>query len=295
MAYCVMCGVKLEDGAVQCPLCRTEVLLPSHVVEKPAEPLFPHPLPEKGTGGISKTSKGIIELILSLLVVSEVTIALTMWYSGNFSHSFIPLFSTAMAALVIAMALVSRHSYVAQTTTHLILVSLYLLGIDGSSGPLSWSVIAVGGIAILWLYAVYTTTRTARTCPLGSASLLMLATLGYLAMINLVVVGKLSWFFPVALPTSLVLFAGVGLFFLLFLTRKRTRLPLADLIFFNLIVLFLTFTALDLFLNRYGSGIWTLSWSVSLFSASVALMLLLISVSVSRRIRRFFTSQNRHS
>lgn len=295
MAYCVNCGVKLEERAEQCPLCQTPVMLAPGMERGPSEPLFPKPLPPKGSEGVTKTSKGIIELILALLVVSEITIALTMWFSGNIAHSFIPLFSTAMAALVIAMALVAKHTYVAQSTTHIVLVSLYLLGLDASNKSLDWSLIAVGALALLWVFAVFTTTKMAKAHPVWATLLLIASPLGYVALINGVVAGELTWFVPVALPVACVLILGVGLFFLLFLTRKKNRLPLADLVFFNLIVLFLTFTSLDLFMTHYRQSIWKLNWSLSLLSAAIVLMILLVGVTVSRRLRRYFTSQNKHA
>ncbi len=295
MAYCIKCGVKLEERAFQCPLCQTPVILPPGMERGHSEPLFPQPLPAKGAGGINKTHKGIIELILALFVVSEITIALTMWFSGNMEHSFIPLFSTAMAALVIAMALVAKHTYVVQGTIHIGLVSLYLLGLDATDKSLKWSLIAVGALALFWAFGVFTTTKKAKAHPGWTAFLLAVSPLGYVALINWVVSGSLTWFVPVALPTACVLFLGIGLFFLLFLTRKKTLLPLADLVFFNLIVLFLTFTTLDLFMTHYRQGIWRLNWSVSLLSAAVVLTLLLVGVSVSRRLRRYFTSQHRHT
>lgn len=295
MAYCVKCGVRLEERALECPLCQTPVILPPGLERGYSEPLFPQPLPQKGTGGITKTSKGIIELILSLLVVSEITIALTMWFSGNIEHSFIPLFSTAMASIVIAMALVAKHTYVAQATTHIILVSIYLLGLDMTNGHLCWSLIAIGALVLLWVFGVFTTTKKAKAHPKRTALLVMATLLAYVALINIVVAGNLTWFVPVAMPTACVLFLGVGLFIFLFLTRNKTRLPLADLVFFNLIVLFLTFTALDMFMTHYRHGVWRLNWSLSLFSAAIVLMILLSGVSVSRRLRRYFTSQNKHS
>lgn len=295
MAYCVKCGVKLEERAQECPLCQTPVILPPGLEQGHSEPLFSQVLPPKGTEGITKTSKGIIELIIALLVVSEITIALTLWFAGNIEHGFIPLFSTAMAALVIAMALVAKHTYVAQATTHIALVSIYLLGLDATNKHLGWSLIAVGALALLWIFGVFTTTKAAKA-HLGWTALLLIASLlGYVAMINIVVAGRLTWFVPVALPTSCMFFSGVGLFFLLFLSRKKNRIPLADLVFFNLIVLFLTFTALDIFMTHYRQGIWNLNWSVSLLSAAIVLMILLGGVSASRRLRRYFTSQNRHS
>ncbi len=127
-----------------------------------------------------------------------------------------------------------------------------------------------------------------------TALLLVISPLGYVALVNVVIAGSLTWFVPVALPTACVFFLGVGLFFLLFLTRTKTRIPLADIIFFSLIVVFLTFTALDLFMTHYRQVIWRLNWSLSLFSAAIVLMILLGSVSASRRLRRYFTSQHRH-
>ena len=34
MAYCVICGVKLEEGSKRCPLCNTEVHLPQEVKQE---------------------------------------------------------------------------------------------------------------------------------------------------------------------------------------------------------------------------------------------------------------------
>ena len=40
--YCVKCGVKLQDGASECPLCRTPVRLPD---DGPAEKAYPDTMP----------------------------------------------------------------------------------------------------------------------------------------------------------------------------------------------------------------------------------------------------------
>lgn len=295
MAYCIKCGVKLENGAEECPLCHTKVNLPCDIHEQKEEPLFPVPMPQKGTGGFNKTSKGIVELILSLLIISEITVALTMWFSGNFSHGFIPLFSIMMAALILIMAFVAKHTYFVQASVHMGLAAVFLLGIDLYDRSATWSLIATGGLCLLWVLAVFPASKTAHAHPIATAVKMGTVYLLYIVLINLVVKGNLTWFLPVALPTSAVLFCGVALFFVLYLTRKRTRIPLADLVFFCLIVLFFTFTALDLFLTHYWYGYWALRWSISLFSAAIILSILLSGVTVSRRLRRFFTSQNRHA
>lgn len=43
--YCVYCGVRLQDGAAECPLCRTPVTLPCGGEEK--KRLYPDRLPEE--------------------------------------------------------------------------------------------------------------------------------------------------------------------------------------------------------------------------------------------------------
>lgn len=294
MAYCVRCGVKLKDSAKVCPLCRTAVVLPYDLEVASAIPLFDKPLPKSGSEGITKAGKGVIELILSLVIVSEITIALTMWFSGNIQHSFIPLFSTAMAAVVIALALMAKHTYSVQATIHIVLVSIYLLGLDARDRSLSWSLITVGGLFLFWMFGVFPVTKQAKSCPVRSIILMGLSPLAYLLMVNIVVKGHLSWFIPVALPTGAVFYLGVFLFCVLFISRKKSRIPIADLVYFILIVILLTFTALDLFSSHYSAGVWRLRWSMSMFSAALVLIVLLSSVSVSRRIRRYFTSQHRH-
>ncbi|MGH0052175.1 MAG: zinc-ribbon domain-containing protein, partial [Sphaerochaetaceae bacterium] len=95
MAYCVRCGVKLSDGTKACPLCGTKVQLPPDIKEVPSEPLFAQKLPPEGTQGISKTRKGLVELIGALFVVSEITVALSLLFSGALKFAFIPLFCIA--------------------------------------------------------------------------------------------------------------------------------------------------------------------------------------------------------
>lgn len=40
MSYCVNCGVELDQGANECPLCRTPVLDPTHPTDRPDYPFF---------------------------------------------------------------------------------------------------------------------------------------------------------------------------------------------------------------------------------------------------------------
>ncbi len=294
MAYCIRCGVKLEEGSKACPLCNTPVHLPPGMEEKKLQPLFAQALPPRGTGGVNKTRKGVIELIISLFVISELTVFLSMWLSGNGNQSFIPLFSIAMASLSLILAFSAKPVYTVQATIQSILAAVFLFGLDAADMRIFWSLIAGPAIAVGWLYFVYPFTRKALQKPKTTVLVCLLGTLMYLALINLVLEHSLTWFVPVTLPVAAVLLLLILLFSLWITKRKNKRVPLADVVLATLVVLFGTMTSLDLFLSGYQLGTFTLRWSTGLLSASLVITLFLFSVSVSRRVRRFFTSHNRH-
>lgn len=294
MAYCIRCGVKLEEGSKACPLCKTPVQLPPGMEERKQQPLFAQNLPSRGLGGVNKTRKGIIELIISLFVISELTVFLSMWLSGNGNQSFIPLFSIAMAALSLILAFSAKPTYTMQASIQCVLVAVYLVGLDASDLRLFWSLIASPALGVAWLYFVYPFTRRAVQKTKKAAGICLLGSLAYLALINLVLEQGLTWFVPVTLPVIATLLLLLSLFSLWFTNRKNKRVPLADVVLATLVVLFGTMTSLDFFLSGYQLGVFTLRWSTGLLGTAVVVLLFLISVSVSRRVRRFFTSHNRH-
>jgi hypothetical protein len=263
--------------------------------EQKQEPLFPQPMPQEGSGGFNKTIKGIVELIIALLLVSEFTIFFSMMFSGNLAYSFIPLFAPFMAAVIITIALAAKHTYPMQVSLHSLAVIILLFGLDASDWILSWSFVVVGAILVFWVVAVLPAIGKAAKRPKLLAVFSVLVALIYVAFLNWIVKGTLTWFFPVAIPSAVVFLIGFSLMCLRFFKKNRARIPLADVIFFALIVLFLTISAVDLFSTQYLFGVWRLRWSISLLSAAVILSLFLTAVSLSRRARRYFTSQNRHS
>lgn len=252
-------------------------------------------MPPQGTGGFNKTIKGIVELIVALLLVSEFTIFFSMLFSGNLAYSFVPLFCPFMAAVIIAIALAAKHTYPMQVSLHSLAVIVLLLGLDASDWTLSWSLVCVGAILVFWIVAVLPTIRNAAKKPWLLAIFSIASALGYVAFLNWMAKGTLTWFLPVAIPTALVFLVGFNLMWLRFFKKTRLRTPLADVIFFSIIVLFLTISATDLFSTHYLLGVWKLRWSVSLLSAAIILSVFLAAVSLSRRVRRYFTSQNKHS
>ena len=67
--YCVYCGVRLQDGAGECPLCHTKVTAPA-LPEQPAEPSWPDRVPRKE----KQSGK---RLVLSLITVILIAAALS--------------------------------------------------------------------------------------------------------------------------------------------------------------------------------------------------------------------------
>jgi len=292
MAYCVQCGVKLADGAPRCPLCNTPVILPATMEERAAEPLFAERLARQRASGVTKVRKGIMELTLSLSVVGIIAVGLSLGLSGLGRYAFIPIFSIVMAAATLIVSLLSKPSYVRQATIVLVAVGIYLVGLDLADLSISWSAIAASALPMLWLLAVAPATRMKKRF---IVSLSLLAVLLCLLVINVTVCGSLTWFVPVALPTVLLFGLLATLFLLFFIKRKRPIIPLSDVVMATMVVLFTSISGFDLFLTRYQRGFFALRWSVSLLWAAAVLLLFLLAITCSRRLRRYFTSHIRHS
>lgn len=295
MAYCVRCGVKLSEGSPSCPLCGTEVVLPSGMKESSQTPLFAQSLPPEGSRGLSKTKKGFIELLLSIFVISELSIFISMWFSGAIAHSFVPMFSIAFATLSLIYVILGRTRYTSQALVQGLLVSIYLLGLDLQNLQLSWSLPAILSIALYSALFVVPFTQWAKRSVTRTGLFMIFALIGYLGLINFVLNNMLTWFFPIAVPQLLIMLA-LGLLLLLWLTkRKNKKIPIADVVFGLLFVLFLSSAVFDLLLTHYQTGVFALRWAGSLVTASIIIFMFLAAVTVSRRLRRFFTSHNLHS
>lgn len=295
MAYCVRCGVKLSEGLKSCPLCDTKVMLPEGMTEQTSTPLFSQSLPVQGSKGLSKTKKGFIELILSLFFISEVSVFLSMWLSGAIEHSFVPLFSIAMATLCLIFVVLGHQSYPKQASIQALLVMVYLIGLDLQNAVLSWSLIAVPSIALYLALLVLPFSPWAKRFLKSTVVIMILSLFLYLLLLNVVIAGSLTWFFPVAFFQVLIMCSFTALLLVWLSRRKNKKIPIADVVFGSLFVLFMSAVAFDILLAHYQSGSFAIHWSRSLLAASVVIFLFLTGVSLSRRLRRFFTSHNLHT
>ncbi len=176
-----------------------------------------------------------------------------------------------------------------------LIVAVLLLGLDGYDFAWSWSLIAAGGIVMFWMFGgVFPWTRWAKKHVKASVALSVLTTVFYLGLINLVVSGRFTWFLPVAVPTLLALLVGTFLFLFWFANRKGNRIPIADIVLGSMVVLFGSSAVFDGALASYQTGSVYLRWASSLLVAAFVILLFMVAVSLSLRLRRYFTSHNRH-
>jgi hypothetical protein len=286
MAYCIRCGVKLAEGSAACPLCKTEVILPPTMEEGPLSPLFSRPLGQGVRYSTTKLRKGIIEVLIALCVIAEVTVTLSLLSSGQLHSLWIPLFSIAAGTLYAVLALKMRGTYATQASLALAAAAIIVLGLDGSDLTLSWSLIVVPALAVGWIVGVLPALIGVRALiPIALALLAYPYTIG----------GASLWFVPIVVPVWTALVVTTAFLVLLIYLRHGRRMPLADVVLAALGSVLLSLTVLDLMLTRYVSGVLTLRWSLPLLIAAVLILLFLLAVSLSRRLRRYFTSVNHHS
>lgn len=290
MAYCVRCGVKLAGGSKHCPLCNTPVLLPEGFIEEIERPLFSKPLGQAQKGGLSKARKGILELMVALGVVAFISVGLALSLSGHRDIVLIPLVAIIVALVSLSYVLMGRQTYVAQSTVHLSLSVVLLLVIDGTLGRISWSLVAAFSIALFWTVWVFPFMKHPELGVPQKLATSMVAVLFYLGGLNMVLAGKLTWFFPLALPLWAFIVTATVILLVSFASRKERTITITELVLSTLFIVFLSLTGLDLLLNHYENGVWALRWSYALLVGSVVLLLVLLAYVLSLRVRRYFTS-----
>lgn len=290
MAYCVRCGVKLAAGSKECPLCNTPVLLPEGFVEESGRPLFAQELEAAKKDGLSKARKGVLELMIALGVVAFISVGLALALSGHGDIIPIPLVAIISSLISLSYALMGRQSYVAQSTVTLLLASVLLLVIDGTLGPLSWSLIAVYSIALYWVVWVLPFIKCPErtvTVKLGTS---LIAVLVYLGGLNYLLAGSFTWFVPIALPMWVTTVTATIILIASLAARKQRTIAIAEIVLSTLFIVFVSLTALDLLLTHYQKGVWALRWSFALLVGSFVVLFVLLAYVLSIRFRRYFTS-----
>lgn len=287
MAYCVKCGVKLEDGAKSCPLCDTKVILPNTMEEKPEKPLFKKDEVENSEKGLSKGKKGILEVTLIVLIVAEIVIGAVMLPSFE---AILPMVCVLYAAMTFLYPiLVSKPSFVKimgfEAFVSCVLVALINLLI--TRGHFStWSLLTIICIGFCSLCSIIPIVFKKK--PWVIFLLLGLLVNLFLFLIN-ILVEPVSWYLTLALPIFGVFVVQLGIVFLRLKSKKIfLKATAVDMVVSSLAIVCLTVAFGDFASLNYLS----ISWSGPLWICGVLLGLIEILISTVKRIRVFFNSAN---
>ncbi len=292
MAYCVECGVKLEEGATNCPLCHREVLAPKEIIGKRGKSLFEQ---QKGEEEIfpslkyDKRRKGLIELSITFVGVAIITLLITgIAIKDSFSPWF-PIACTILGSIYLFIILFGKSTYTRIGTLFAIQTIVTLFTIDIFDLSLTWSPYAMIGVVLLYIIAVFPF-YTRPFSVLMKVSIISVVILISLLLFDLFSSDGLLWFFPLALPTFLVTLVG---FILLALRYIYGKPSLSDMVLSIIINIAIGTVAGDFFSLRMMNSEHILTWSKSLLIVSIILILFLIAQATIRRVRFYFNNKIR--
>jgi len=290
MAYCVECGVRLEEGATRCPLCHREVLAPKEIIGTANNPLF-----NKKEDGeekfpslkYDKTRKGLIELSITFVGVAIVTLLIT---GIAINDSFSPWFSiacTILGSIYLFILLFGRSTYTRIGTLFAIQTVITLFVIDIFDGTLTWSLYAIVGVVLLYILAVFPFYKN-RLSPIKKMSVMSSVLLVSLFLLDLIEAQSVLWFFPIALPTFLITLAG---FLILILRYIYGHPSLSDIVLSIILNISVGTVAGNFFSLRMAGSPHILTWSKSVLIVAVILILFLIANATIRKVRFYFNNK----
>lgn len=151
--YCVYCGVRLQDGAAECPLCRTPVMIRGEAAGEKS--LYPPRLPEA-----RKHGKGLLVLLLTL-VLAGVALACLIFCLHRFGEvswsGYVLLGAALLWVWVLLPLLFSRYRPMIFLPIGFACLAGFLLFVcaqTGGSWFLSFAFPVTGIVAVLTLLGV---------------------------------------------------------------------------------------------------------------------------------------------
>lgn len=285
MAYCVECGVKLEEGLKQCPLCYREVIAPPELIGKTELYLFP-PKEGKSTKSsprLDKTRKGVIELIITFMAIAVITLFITSFAHSSFSP-YLPVGCTIIGGLYFLIALVKKPTYIGLSSWYVVLTMLLLSLIELTGGTFTWALYADLSLIFYWLVAVLPFFRKGRR----QIPLLIIAAVSvipYMIALDYLMGSFPSWSLYVALPVYLVVIICA---LLLMLRIYRGNPTITDIVLSLITISSLAVVAGNFFYLRYLKREQLLTWSKSVAIVSLCMIGFLVLNLTVRKVRHFF-------
>jgi hypothetical protein len=238
MSYCYRCGVELDSGADECPLCGTgvpsEALADSPGAAAGSAPPTAHGYPSDDPAGPvarrSVLSARQRNTAISVLLLPAIPLLLLVWFVQEPGMRWILWTVGGIGALWLAavpLRPLLRHPVLYGVVVSA-MVSGIIIGVDATWGTIGWSLevaVPVGLLVLGWFGAVYRTSRrfTVWGLPVAAAVLLAITTTVSIAdgLVNRLY-GE-----PFIGPTFVLLVAAVPLASLsLYLHRIGVRLDL---------------------------------------------------------------------
>ncbi len=155
MAYCYRCGVELESGAANCPLCSTPVPADAVMAAQPGKPAstaYPdHVHDTAGAHALTKTERRRIALELvsiSFILGASAVLLADMLFNGRLHWSLYALSSIGLVWIIVFSVLAFGKMPAFAFLAIPVSTVLYFLVLDWIDGPIGWSLTLAIPIAL---------------------------------------------------------------------------------------------------------------------------------------------------
>ncbi len=288
MPYCVRCGVELQKEYKACPLCQTEVILPSDKDSGKDIIAFPDHMPRRMRPTLNLVpSRGFMFFMTFLLIVAIlVTFFIDFTNSHTVTWSFYPMTSLALLWILIAYpAKLKGHTLLQVITVDIFAIVFFLISMDLFSGPsLEWAQYPALSLLLIWFFIASLLIWNTPLPVIGSWFLGICCFL--LAMDK--VTGSIDWFMPLGFPI-MVMMALMSLlgFFLAKIVRKKPLLT-AGVFLFAVAIFFI---GTDAVVNLFLSHLFNLTWSPVPSSVLIPTAIFLIIVDGNADLKAYLAKK----
>lgn len=297
MAYCVACGVRLQEDLLECPLCHTpaidpQTLKPRTAAKGPGESSvlddsleFSDMLVQPVTHRLSHRAAAVSSLLL--LIPVFILLAIDIIINVALTWSFYPIISLiyVWSAFLFPFLFKSRKrlEFVLNVGASTI---VFMLLIDSYAPPVTWAwfpILSLASLTLLTLTAVFLTKRH------KFPAILIFTTVIALFLMAIALLTQGSWYLPLALP--LVLLTGIltlGLNGTVWLvSRRRATGTGFGIAAFAGIFLTVYCFGIDLICTLYLPGRSQLGWSFISMALLLPISAFLLVVHGNSRLRAF--------
>jgi hypothetical protein len=287
MAYCVKCGVELQDKPEACPLCQTPVMLPPSMREEMSAGdsglLYPDRLPRGMRKKNDLIPSGPVVLLVSILLLIPFLVTFyTDWKAnGRISWSFYPMTSLVLLWLMVAYPALLKTAYPVHRVYRGRAGNRRVSGIPGSVCRQGAGVVLVSGFGpgvVVWLCVMLPFWLYRR--PVWMA-LAYFVSVGLFLWLMEWVTDSGPWFLTLALPlTGAVSLCGLG-FWIAFRVLKGRFASLA----LGTLLLTLLMVVIDLLIRYHLNRTVEIFWSPLAAAVGLPLSLLFLAIHRSAELR----------